>query len=251
MNNQITVKEIVWENQPTGELLAFAKFDPCCIDGKVISKVLIGSLEYFKSLNFGIRDGIVIKDDKIIRVVPRLIWGYMGHPERCALCGCYLAENDGLWCLNPICKCKLAGLIKQWMIAVKIKNVRTETIQDLVDKNIVKDIADIYRITKEQANLVVWGNDNLVEKINERKEVYLYQFMLGLSFDGIIERRWKEICEVFTSIEKIKETNFENIDIFPSMETRAKKIISKRIFEMLPSINRLLEVVKIKPNEEK
>jgi len=170
-------------------------------------------------------------------------------PERCPSCGAllYKPEDEAIWrCPNVSCPAKLKGSILHFVSrdAMNIEGMGESLVQQLLDKKMLNDIADIYYLdplkVEKLERMGKKSTENLMREIEKSKENELYRLIYGLgirlvgeytakllashykSLDALIEAKKDEFIE----IKEIGEKVAESIYVF-FKEERNLKVIEK------------------------
>jgi DNA ligase (NAD+) len=120
-------------------------------------------------------------------------------------------------CVNSACPAKLKESLLYFAgrRAMNIDGLGEALVDQLVDKGLVHDVADLYRLTHEQlANLERMGNksaSNLREEIENSKKASLARliFALGIRFVG--ERTGQLLADHFASLDKLAKAGEEEL----------------------------------------
>ena len=181
---ETTLTGIEWQTSRTGLINPVAVFSPVDLCGAITSRATLHNLSYIEDLELGIGDTIQIYRANM--VIPKVhdnltrsnTWTY---PNICPTCG-HLTEvhNDNgsktLHCTNPACKAKLINRLINFVSrkCMNIDGLGEKIIEQLIDKKLINNIADIYYLTFEDiASLKKNGKkfaQNLIDAINAGSE---------------------------------------------------------------------------------
>jgi DNA ligase (NAD+) len=137
-------------------------------------------------------------------------------PEQCPVCGgeVHRAEGEVAYrCVNSACPARLKESLLYFAgrRAMNIDGLGEALVDQLVDKGLVHDAADLYDLTHEQlANLERMGDksaSNLQEEIENSKKASLARliFALGIRFVG--ERTGQLLADHFSSLDKLAKAS--------------------------------------------
>ncbi|MGC8738831.1 MAG: NAD-dependent DNA ligase LigA [Candidatus Hydrogenedens sp.] len=216
----------------TGTLTPVAEMEPVPLAGTIVKRATLHNFEELERKDIRIGDTIEIQ--KAGEIIPQVIRPIMELrppdakpfplPELCPICGGKVQKDpEGVFyrCLSANCPAQLKQKIQHYAQrrAMDIEGLGPALIEQLVDKGLVKNIADLYRLTKEQlVQLERMGNksaDNLINAIQESKNRPLnaFLFSLGIRHVGqhlaeILAKQFRNIDDLMNvDIEKLKEIN--------------------------------------------
>tara|TARA_B100000579_G_scaffold437992_1_gene470632 strand:+ start:4209 stop:6212 length:2004 start_codon:yes stop_codon:yes gene_type:complete len=209
------VEDIIISVGRTGALTPVAKLKPVNIGGVIVSNATLHNQDELDRKDVRLKDTVlvqragdvipeiikVIKEKRFINSKPFII------PNLCPVCGStaskYLDEAM-IRCLNESCPAKLKGSIEHFVSknCMNIEGLGTKITELLIDKKIIKNIADIYVIKHEDiSTLDGMGEksaDNIINSINKSKKTTMSRFIYGLG-----------IRHVGQNSSKILENNFK------------------------------------------
>jgi DNA ligase (NAD+) len=141
-------------------------------------------------------------------------------PKKCPVCGGDVHRSEGevaYRCVNAACPARLKESLLYFAgrRAMNIDGLGDKLVDQLVDKEIVRDVADLYSLSQQQvAELERMGEksaQNLVEEIENSKKAELARliFALGIRFVG--ERTGQLLAEHFGSLDKLAKASEEEL----------------------------------------
>ena len=171
-------------------------------------------------------------------------------PRKCPVCGgeVFRAQGEVAYrCLNAACPAKLKESLLHFSRrrAMNIDGLGDALVDQLVDKGLVRDVADLYSLTHDQlADLERMGDksaSNLLEEIENSKQADLARviFALGIPFVG--ERTAQLLAEHFGSLDKLANASREEMEevfeVGPKVsESMARFFREKRNQEVLAKL---------------
>ena len=202
----------------TGVITPVARLEPVFLAGTTISNATLHNYNEVARLDVRVGDYVEIEKGgeiipKIIRIVPEKreinIQPFV-PPQKCPRCESKLVREKAevaLRCPNTIgCPDQLHAAITHFTSrnAMDIKNVGPALIQQLIDKALISDVADIYTLTKEQI-LTLEGfadlsADNVINAINNSKLNGLDRLIFGLGIPGIGIQAARELAKSLDDI---------------------------------------------------
>ena len=212
--------EIEWSASRTGLINPIAIFEPVDLEGTTVSRASVHNLSIMEGLELGIGDTIkVYKANMIIPQVSDNLTrsNNIEIPENCPVCsGETIIKNENdiktLYCVNDECLAKQIKSFTHFVSrdALNVEGLSEATIEKLIAKGLVKELADIFHIEKFKdiiTGMEGFGEksfNNLINSVNKARKTtasrLLYSFgiaNIGLSNAKIISRRfsddWKRI----------------------------------------------------------
>ncbi len=158
--SQTVVKAIDVQIGRTGRVTPVGRVEPVLVGGSTVANVTLHNQDYINMLELSIGDRVAIsKRGDVIPAVEEVlekneegnsIWKL---PELCPVCDSKL-EKDGAhhFCRNPHCPDQIYGRLVFFVgrDQMDIEGLGKETIKILIDKDMIRDIPDIYAIDYEQ-----------------------------------------------------------------------------------------------------
>lgn len=148
--------DCIWQVGGTGRITPVAVFNPVNLLGAEVSRASLYNLAYIEEIGFDVGATIlVVRANDVIPRVAQVIQGVgttAKAPKLCPACGCETAR-DGEYVICPNvagCPAQLTGRIKQWIAELNILEWGETLIQKLVDERLVTNVADLYKLKKEQ-----------------------------------------------------------------------------------------------------
>lgn len=227
----------------TGQVTPMAILEPVRLAGSVISKTTLHNFDYVKEKDIKIGDIVVIQKagdviPEVINVVKAKRTGEEVSyeiPTNCPVCGEKLEKQEGevaLRCTNSECPALTYRSLVHFASrdAMDITGLGESIIEQLIDANLIHDIADIYYLKYE--DIVVLDRFapksalNLIEAINKTKENSLDKLLFGLGMRHIGKKAAKVLSENFDDIYDISCASVEDINSLDDFgEIMAKSVI--------------------------
>lgn len=213
----------------TGALTPVAYLEPTLLAGTVVARASLHNEDEIKRLDIKLGDTVLIeKSGEIIPQVLQVVTSKRDGSERkykfptkCPVCGFDAVRPEGeavRRCINPDCPAKIKARIQYFASrrAMDIEGLGDVLVETLVDAGIVKDVADIYKLSVEEvANLERKAEKSakkLIEQIEASKSRGLQRLLLGIDIRHVGERYAKILANHFRSIDKIAEASVEELD---------------------------------------
>ena len=206
----------------TGTLTPVADLEPVDVGGVTVSHATLHNMDEIARLGVKIGDTVLIQRageviPQVVKVVKQAPEGReFSMPKQCPVCGgdVHRAEGEVAYrCVNSACPARLKESLLYFAgrRAMNIDGLGEALVDQLVDKGLVHDVADLYALTHEQvANLERMGDksaSNLREEIENSKKASLARliFALGIRFVG--ERTGQLLADHFASLDKLAKAS--------------------------------------------
>jgi DNA ligase (NAD+) len=213
----------------TGTLTPVADLEPVDVGGVTVSHATLHNMDEIDRLGVKVGDTVMIQraGEVIPQVVKVEVHAEDGvefkMPKQCPVCGTEVHRVEGevaYRCVNSACPARLREslLFFAGRRAMDIDGLGEALVDQLVEKGMVHDAADLYSLTQEQlADLERMGKksaSNLVAEIENSKKASLARliFALGIRFVG--ERTGQLLADHFSSLDKLaKATEAELFEV--------------------------------------
>lgn len=210
----------------TGVLTPTAVFTPILLAGTTVARAILHNQDYINTLQIAIGDTIKVrKAGDIIPEVMQVTKHNGGDifviPSVCPSCGAdtsQLADEAAVRCINPECPAQSLRNIIHFSsrTAMNIDGLGEAVSTQLVDKNIITTIADIFNLSKEQLlsldKFKDKSADNLIAAINDAKKRNLDKLIFGLGIHNIGEKAAYLLAQRFKDIDKLQSASLEEIN---------------------------------------
>ncbi|HEV2349400.1 MAG TPA: NAD-dependent DNA ligase LigA [Terriglobia bacterium] len=210
----------------TGTLTPVADLEPVDVGGVTVSHATLHNMDEIERLGLKIGDTVLIQRageviPQIVKVMKAAADGREFHmPKKCPVCGeaVFRAEGEVAYrCVNVACPAQLKESLLHFAArrAMDIDGLGDALVDQLVDRKLVRDAADLYSLTQDQlANLERMGEKsaaNLVEEIENSKKAELARviFAVGIRFVG--ERTAQFLADHFGSLDKLAKASPEEL----------------------------------------
>ncbi len=207
----------------TGKLTPVAHLKPVPIGGTTVSRATLHNMDEIDRLGVRIGDWVTVERGgdvipKVVSVVedkdhPRGT-RHFHMPERCPECGGHVVRVEGEAdhrCVNANCPAKLRESILHFAArsVMNIDGMGDALVNQLCDRGLVKNVADIYRLTKPQLmDLERMGDksaQNVLNEIAGSKKLPLERVLYGLGIRFVGERTAQFLAEHFGSMDDLIE----------------------------------------------
>ncbi|WP_042352006.1 NAD-dependent DNA ligase LigA [Bacillus massiliigorillae] len=240
----------------TGVITPTAILEPVRVAGTTVSRASLHNEDLIRDKDIKIGDYVVVKKagDIIPKVVNVLVERRTGEeqdfkmPTHCPECESELVRLEGevaLRCINPKCPAQIReGLIHfVARTAMNIDGCGEKVITQLFQESLVQDVADLYKLTKEQLlGLERMGEKSatkLLAAIEASKENSLERLLFGIGIRHVGAKAAKTLAQQFETMDALAKASFDDIkDINEIGEKMADSVVT--FFEQ-PEVAELLE----------
>ena len=223
------LKQITYQVGRTGVVTPVANLEPVQLSGTMVQRATLHNEDFIRSLN--LREGDMVWVEKGGEIIPKITGKEQSDevqstkdfsfPDVCPECGTPLVrvEGEAAWrCPNEEgCPPQQKGKIEHFVArkAMNIDGLGEETIDLLYDKGLIRNIADIYSLRKEDiAALERFGDksaDNILAGINASKSVPWARVLFALGIRMVGETTAKKIARRFNSIDALQWATKEQL----------------------------------------
>jgi DNA ligase (NAD+) len=212
----------------TGVVTPTAILEPVRVAGTTVQRATLHNEDFIREKDIRIGDSVIIKKagdiiPEVVNVVPDRRTGEevpFVMPTHCPECASELVRLEGevaLRCINPKCPAQIReGLIhfvsRQ---AMNIEGLGEKVISQLFREGLIHDVADIYRLTKEQLiRLERMGEKsatNLLHAIEASKQNSLERLLFGLGIRHVGAKAAKVLAEHFETMDRLQTATKEEL----------------------------------------
>ncbi|MGM8364020.1 NAD-dependent DNA ligase LigA [Virgibacillus sp. W0181] len=211
----------------TGVVTPTAILDPVKIAGSTVQRASLHNADLIKEMDIRIGDTIVLKKagdiiPKVVRAIEEKRTGNeteFSMPKNCPSCGSelvHLEEEVALRCLNPDCPAQLQEGLIHFVSrdAMNIDGLGEKVIEQLFQAKLIKTIADIYRLKKDELlNLERMGEksvQNLLTAIDASKTNSLEKLLFGLGIRHIGAKAARTLAVHFQTMDRIQQATYDD-----------------------------------------
>ncbi len=223
------LEKITWQVGRTGIVTPVAELQPVQLAGTTVSRATLHNVDEIKRKDIRERDYVFI--EKGGDIIPKVVGVNLSKrpkdskpveiPKTCPVCGTELVQFEGevaIRCPNISCPAQIKRSIEHFASrgAMDIEGLGTALVEMLVDRGMVKDIADIYQLRKEEvAGLERMGDksaQNLMEAIEKSKNQPLDRLIFALGIPYIGANAAKILARHFKSLEALQKVSKEELE---------------------------------------
>jgi DNA ligase (NAD+) len=225
----------------TGAVTPFAVLEPVFVGGTTVSMATLHNADDIARKDIRERDWVIV--EKAGDVIPRVVGPVLSRrpedsqpwmmPAECPRCGSALhrEEEEAVWrCENVSCPAKLQRGLEHFASrgAMNIEGLGESLVAQLIEHGLVRDYADVYKLTAAQLATLTsssqrgdgkvierrFGEKNaakVVEQIERSKTNHVWRLIFALGIRHIGERGAQVLARGFGSMEAIAAASLEQL----------------------------------------
>ena len=221
------ILSVDWTVGRTGVVTPTANLTPVQLAGTTVSRATLHNVDYIAEKDIRIGDTVIVyKAGDIIPAVLRVVeekrdqQEVMPIPVNCPSCASPLMHYEdevALRCINPHCPSQIMNRLEHFASrdAMNIAGLGTSIVEKLFKTGLVKDVADIYRLTVgDLLNLEGFKEksaEKLYQAIQASKENSAEKLLFGLGIRHVGSKASKILLEKFGNLENLAKANSEEI----------------------------------------
>ncbi len=208
-------------------LTPFAVFEPVQIGGVTVVKSTLHNMDEVERLNIHAGDTVLV--ERAGEVIPHVL-KVVKHgaeekpfkmPAKCPVCGTRVHRAEGevaYRCVNVSCPARRRESILHFAgrHAMNIDGLGEKIVDQLIEKDLVKDFADLYKLTLETLagleRMAEKSAQNLLDEIAASKKNTLARLIYAIGIPFVGERTAQLLAAHFGSMEKLADASAEELD---------------------------------------
>jgi DNA ligase (NAD+) len=227
----------------TGKLTPVAELAPVFIGGTTVSRATLHNADFIERLGLLVGDWVRVERGgdvipKVAEVIedadhPRGTEAFQ-FPTMCPECRSAVVRVEGevdYRCVNVDCPAKLRESLLHFgrRGVMNIEGLGDAVVQQLLDRSLVRSVADLYTLTEEQlAGLDRFAEKSahaLFEEIKRSKQAGLARVLMGLGIRFVGERTAELLAQEFGSIEALAAASAEELERVEEVGPRISQAI--------------------------
>jgi DNA ligase (NAD+) len=212
----------------TGVLTPYAVLEPVEIGGVIVKQATLHNFDYISEKDIRAGDRVAVKraGDVIPYVIGPIEQARTGEeqpfvpPETCPVCDQPVEHFEGevaWYCVNVACPAQLIRNLEHFVSrgAMDIAGLGIKIVEQLVDADLVKDIADLYTIKKDDL-LKLEGfadkkADNLIASINTSRTQPLPRLINALGIHGVGEVMASDLAQNYNALDQLSRATLDEL----------------------------------------
>jgi len=252
------VIDVLFQVGRTGIITPVAELEPVNIGGVVVKRCTLANFDEIERLKLEIGDYVNV--ERAAEVIPHITsvaldkrtqTKQIEFPTKCPVCNSNTIRfGPFIKCKGDSCKGKLKKSIEHFVSRdhMNIEHFGESIIDQLVEKNIIKDISDIYYMT--EADLLLMDGyaersaERLLENIEKSKDNELRRLISGLGIEGVGRTLSKKLVKKYATIDNLINADLDELKNIEDVGS----IISENIFNFFRDEKNkdMIEKLKIK-----
>lgn len=239
------LKGITWQVGRTGAVTPVAELHPVLLAGSTISRATLHNMDEIKRKDIRVNDLVVL--EKGGDVIPKIVSVQIekrkndslptAPPTNCPVCNSALnqpEEEVALYCENPECPAQVKGKLEHFAsrTAMDIEGLGEALVDLFVEKNFLKNVADIYDLKLHRPELIQIDRlgeksiDNLLSSIEKSKNQSFAKVLFALGIRYVGSGVAKKLSDHFLSLENLQNAKKEDLlNVFEIGESIADSIL--------------------------
>nr|WP_201763318.1 NAD-dependent DNA ligase LigA [Enterococcus hirae] len=222
------IEEIEWTVGRTGVVTPTAIMTPVRVAGTTVSRASLHNGDYIKLKDIRLHDIVrIYKAGDIIPEVAQVVLDQRPAdsepyvlPTHCPICHSelvHLDEEVALRCINPKCPAQIKEGLNHFVSrnAMNIDGLGPRVLAQMYDKQLVTDVADLYKLTEEELltldKIKEKSANNILTAIHDSKDNSVERLIFGLGIRHVGSKAAKILAEHFGDLETLSKSDFESI----------------------------------------
>jgi DNA ligase (NAD+) len=222
---QTTLLDIIYQVGRTGAITPVAILKPVSLAGTTVKRASLYNADEIERLDLHHNDSVMVeKGGEIIPKITKVITDQRDifahkfiYPTQCPECQYPLTRSEGNaihYCPNEKgCRPQIIGKIEHFVgrKMMDIQALGKETVALLYDYGLIKNVSDLYKLTKEDLLPLDRMGDklaqNIIDGIEASKSISMERFLFGLGIRHVGETVAKSLSKHFGSISAIQQAS--------------------------------------------
>ncbi len=212
----------------TGVLTPTAILEPVEVGGVIVKQATLHNFDYIFEKDIQIGDRVLIKraGDVIPYVIGPVVDARTGEerifepPHNCPACGQPIEHVEGevaWYCVNSACPAQLVRNVEHFVSrgAMDIVGLGIKIVEQLINAGLVKDVADLYLLKKEDLLKLEGFADkkaeNLLQSIQDSKNRPLQRLIFALGIRGVGEVLANDLTKFYSDLDALSRATLEEL----------------------------------------
>lgn len=223
------LEDIVYQVGRTGAITPVANLKAVEISGTIVKRASVHNADQIEKLDLRINDIVFV--EKGGEIIPKITG--VDHSKRnansskfvfsskCPECSSELVRDEGEahhYCLNSnLCPPQIKGKIIHFIgrKQLNIDGIGQETIEQLYNEKLIKNIADLFALKKQDLlpleRMAEKSAENIIKGIQQSKSAPFHKVLFGLGIRYVGETVAKKLTSFFKDINQLRSSNFEEL----------------------------------------
>ena len=225
---ETVLESVSYQVGRTGAITPVANLNPVQLGGTTVKRASLHNADQIEKLDLHLGDFVQV--EKGGEIIPKIVGVNLGKRtsmekvmfiDQCPECQSNLVRKEGEaqhYCPNetacpPQVKGKIAHFISRK--AMNIDGIGEETIEVLFEKELIKDISDLYRLTFDQlVDLERMGEksaNNMLKGIEASKSIPFERVLFGLGIRFVGETVAKKLAQSFQNMDTLQAASYDEL----------------------------------------
>lgn len=250
------VRDIEWTVGRTGVVTPTAVMDPVFLAGSTVQRASLHNVDLVREKDVRIGDTVVIhKAGDIIPEIQHVLIDRRDPdseayviPETCPACASHLVHLEdevALRCINPKCPAQIKEGLSHFVSrnAMNISGLGVRVVSQMFEKGLVKDVADLYKLTEEDLyqldKIKEKSANNIVTAIDQSRGNSFERLLFGLGIRHVGAKAAASLAAEFETIDRLMQATKEEIMTVEGMgDIIADSVVA---YFQLPEVKDLIE----------
>jgi DNA ligase (NAD+) len=223
------LEDIVYQVGRTGAITPVANLKAVEISGTIVKRASVHNADQIEKLDLRINDIVFV--EKGGEIIPKITG--VDHSKRnansskfvfsskCPECSSELIRDEGEahhYCLNSnLCPPQIKGKIIHFIgrKQLNIDGIGQETIEQLYNEKLIKNVADLFSLKKQDLlpleRMAEKSAENIINGIQQSKSAPFHKVLFGLGIRYVGETVAKKLTSYFKDINQLRSSNFEEL----------------------------------------
>ncbi|MFD1317171.1 NAD-dependent DNA ligase LigA [Loigolactobacillus zhaoyuanensis] len=233
---QTVIHDIEWTVGRTGVVTPTAVMDPVQLAGTTVARATLHNGDLIEQKDIRLNDTVLIhKAGDIIPEVSAVVTEQRAAdsqpyvlPTKCPSCDSplvHLEDEVALRCINPKCPAQIKEQLTHFASrnAMNIDGLGPQIVQQLFDRKLVADVADLYQLTYDQLitldKFKEKSANNLLQAIERSKANSLERLLTGLGIRHVGAKMARSLAEYFGDMATLQASTAEAIEAIATSGT--------------------------------
>jgi len=214
----------------TGVLTPYAMLEPVEIGGVIVERATLHNFDYIAEKDIRPGDRVLVK--RAGEVIPYVIGPVVDArsgaeksflpPQSCPACEQPVEHFEGevaWYCVNASCPAQLVRNVEHFVSkgAMDIAGLGIKIVEQLIAEGLVKDVADLYTLRKEQLlgleGFAEKKADNLIRGISDSANQPLQRLITALGIRGVGEVVARDLARAFPSLDLLAKASTDDLQM--------------------------------------
>ena len=221
------IENIIYQVGRTGAITPVAELKPVEISGTIVKRASVHNADQIEKLDLRINDVVYVEKGEIIPKITAVDLSNRKEEnmpvkfiENCPECNSILVRDDGeahlllkYHFMSATNKRKNSTFIGRKQM--NIDGIGEETIEQLFNAGLIKNIADLYSLKKEDLlpleRMAEKSVDNILIGIENSKNNPFHKILFGLGIRYVGETVAKKLTSVYSNINQLRSATFQEL----------------------------------------